>query len=186
MENPKPYCLDKEQFKVFVLGADPTNFSDQGKPKQLEYVFGINSNEPRYFSGILKNLSQISLELKDLYVQNVVPEYLDEETSKNKNWEKKATEWLPVLIEELDGLDTDKKKPAFITAERIMKFLTNNGIKVPKASVIYSDENEELLYISTEDNKLRRPLIALYRHPSYNLANRKCYCKLVMESGFIS
>jgi len=183
MENPKPYCIDRENFKVFVLGADPTNFSGPNKEMiQLEYAFGINSDEPRYFNSILKNLKALDLELKDLYVQNVVPEYLEEETSKNKNWEKKATEWLPILKQELDGLDPDKKKPAFITAERIMKFLCLESFKLPKAKEIYSEEAKELSFVKAEDNKLERPLIAFYRHPSYHLLRKNQYTHLLKSN----
>jgi len=35
MKTPNPFCLNKKTFKVFVLGADPTNFSDNGIPKKV-------------------------------------------------------------------------------------------------------------------------------------------------------
>ena len=31
---PKPFCFNKNKVKAFVLGADPTNFSDHGKPNK--------------------------------------------------------------------------------------------------------------------------------------------------------
>jgi hypothetical protein len=184
MKNPKPYCIDRKNFKFFVLGADPTNFTNDKKPKQLEYAFGINSGDTRYFNGILNNLSLVGLQLEDLYVQNVVPEYLEEETSKNKNWEKKADEWLPILKQELDTIDPKKKKPAFVTAERIMKILVSDGYKLPKASEIYSEEVLNLIYLKPENNKLGRPLIALYRHPIYNLKGKRHYIELIKKMAF--
>jgi len=185
MKNTKAFCADMKNFKVFILGADPTNFSGENKnPVQLEYAFGINSGDTRYFDGILRNLSLVGIELEDLYVQNVVPEYLDAETSKNKDWEKKAEEWLPHLRQELDEVDPDKNKPAFVTAERIMKFLVNNDYKLPKASEIYSEDVQNLMYVKPEDNKLGRPLIALYRHPRYNLRSNRHYIGLIKKMNF--
>jgi hypothetical protein len=181
MKNPKPFCLNKKKFKAFVLGADPTNFSDKGKPKQLEFVFGILSDEPRYFSGILKNLNQLGLHLEDVYVQNVIPKYLNVETSKNDNWEKQAEKWLPNLINEFDEANPGRKNPVLVTAERIMKFLIHDGYRLPKAKDIYSEDTDELIYVKPGDNKLNRPLFAFYRHPSYGLIRRDRYCALLRE-----
>jgi len=179
MKNPKPFCLNKKNFKAFVLGADPTNFSDNGNPKQLEYAFGILSDEPRYFSGILKNLNQIGLHLEDVYVQNMVQEYLKDETSKNKEWEKYAEQWITSLISELNQIDPNKTKPILVTAERIMKFLVNDNYKLPAAKEIYSDKSKALYYITPNNNKLKRSLIAFYRHPTYNLLKKINYSSLL-------
>jgi len=181
MKNPKPFCLNKKNITAFILGADPTNFSDNGKPKQLEYAFGILSNEPRYFSGILKNLNQIGIHLEDVYVQNMVQEYLKDETSKNKEWEKYAKQWLPILINELNQVNPNKTKPVLITAERIMKFLIVDDYKLFSAKEIYSDDAKELYYIAPNNNKLKRPLIAFYRHPAYSLLKRNNYSLLLSK-----
>jgi len=72
-------CFNPAKIKAFVLGCDPTNFSDIGKTVELDYVFGIGRDH-RYFSGILSNLQLLGLHLEDLYIQNLVIEYSDEET----------------------------------------------------------------------------------------------------------
>lgn len=181
MKTPNCFCLNKKTFKIFVLGADPTNFTDNGKPKQLAYVFGILSDEHRYFSRILKNLNQIGLHLEDVYIQNAVPEYLKDETTKNKEWETYAEKWLPELKAEFDKVNPGRRKPVLVTAERIMKFLVNDGYKLPKAKIIYSKEAETLFVVKAKDNKLNRPLYAFYRHPSYALTNKMKYCKLLSK-----
>ena len=181
MKNPKPFCFNKKTFKAFVLGADPTNFSDNGKPKQLEFAFGILSDEPRYFNGILKNLNQMGLHLEDIYVQNLVQEYLTEETAKNEDWEKQAEKWLPNLIKEFEEVNPGRKKPVLVTAERIMRFLVNDGYKLPAAKDIYSKDANTIICIKPKDNRLSRPLFAFYRHPSYSLMKRDKYCALLSE-----
>jgi hypothetical protein len=115
-------------------------------------------------------------------VQNVIPEYLENETSKNKDWEKHAEKWLPLLQKEMDGVDPHKKKPVLVTAERIMKFLVNDGYKIPTAKAIYSNNSNNLLFIKASDNKLGRPLLAFYRHPSYSLIKQTRYCSFLKKS----
>jgi hypothetical protein len=41
MIQPKPFCFNPKLIKAFVLGCDPTNFTDNGKPAQLDFVFGL-------------------------------------------------------------------------------------------------------------------------------------------------
>ncbi|PKP31017.1 MAG: hypothetical protein CVT99_11030 [Bacteroidetes bacterium HGW-Bacteroidetes-16] len=180
MKTPNPFCLNKKSFKAFVLGADPTNFSDNGNPKQLEYVFGILSDEPRYFSGILKNLNLIGLHMEDIYVQNLIPVYLESETAKNKDWEVHATIWIPKLIEEFDQVNPGRKKPVLVTAERIMKFLVNEDFILPKAKDIYEESNTGLFVVKPKDNKLGRPLYAFYRHRAYDLFKNIYYRELLI------
>ena len=181
MENPKPFCFNIKKFKTYVLGADPSNFSDHGKRKEFEYVFGILSDDPRYFSGILKNLIEVGLHLEDVYVQNIIPEYLEDETSRNKDWEKHAKRWLPVIKTEFDKLNPEGTKPVLVTAERIMKFLSIHSSKLPETKEIYSDLSTSLFFVKPKDNKLHRPLLAFYRHPSYNLSKKKRYCELIKK-----
>ena len=180
MQNTKPFCLNPKQFKVFVLGADPSNKTINGKEaKQLEYAFGILSDEPRYFEGILKNLNRIGLHLEDLYVQNLISEYLEEETSNMKDWETYADKWLPILKAEFKHVDKLKRKPVLVTAERIMKYLVKKNFTLPKAAEIYSEQAGELFVVDKADSKLERDLIAFYRHPEYQLKNQDKYRKLL-------
>ena len=170
MKNPKPFCYNKSKIKAFVLGADPTNYSDHGKPVQIDTVFGIGSGDHRYFDGILKNLEVIGLGLKDIYVQNLIHEPLESETAKNNDWEIHAEKWFPNTKEEFDDVDQSKKIPVLVTAERIMKFLYP---KVLSAKEIYSGD----IFIPFYENRLERPVFALYRHPNYKLSLHNNYAQ---------
>jgi len=61
MHIPKPFFHDLKKVKAILLGADPSNKSDNGKTVQLEYVFGIGGKDQRYFMGIEKNLAALGL-----------------------------------------------------------------------------------------------------------------------------
>jgi hypothetical protein len=52
-----------------------------------------------------------------------------------------------------------------MTSERLYKVLINPGEKLLSASALYQSE---VVVIPAVKNLLGRPLIALYRHPSYN------------------
>jgi hypothetical protein len=164
----KPFCYNKTKIKAFILGADPTNFSDHGKPVQIDTVFGIGSGDHRYFDEIIKNLEVIGLGLKDIYVQNLIHEPLENETAKNKDWEIHAEKWLPITKAEFDEVDKSKKIPVFVTAERIMKFLYPD---VPIAKDIYGGDT----FIPFKSNLLDRPLFAFYRHYKYKLSIHSNY-----------
>jgi hypothetical protein len=163
MKNPKPYCLDKSNIKAFVLGADPTNPSG----RKFEYVFGIHSGDRRYFAGIERNLKAIGLTLQDVYVQNLIQEYLDIQTGENKTWELSAEKWTPLAAKEFDAMDGTRTIPVLVTAERIFRFLNNQP--TPKAKEIYSGKMDVPFY----DNKLNRPLIPFYRSFSYALDKKE-------------
>ena len=155
---PKPFCFNPNKIKAFVLGCDPTNFSDNGKRQELHYVFGIGQDE-RYFRDILKNLKLIGLHLEDLYIQNLVKEYQEEETSKNKNWEIVATKFLSQIITELDKLDPIKRIPVFLTAERLYRFLMKEDKRKYSAEELYNLDTT--ISIPSNENKLNRQLIPL-------------------------
>lgn len=162
-----------------LLGADPTNFSDKGKPRMLKYVFGILSDEPRCFDRTLKNLNQIGLHLEDVYIQNVIQEYLKDKTSKNKDWEVYAKVWLSKLVKEFNSINPTKRKPVLVTTERVMKFLVNDDFILPSAKKIYTDDREDLFIIKPKDNKLSRPLIAFYKYSMYGIERNDKYRKFL-------
>jgi hypothetical protein len=166
MNQPQPFCFNPTKIKAFVLGCDPTNFSDSGKPVELNYVFGIGQDH-RYFSDILSNLQLLGLHLENVYVQNLVTEYLDKETGKNENWEAAAEHYVASRKEEFDKVDPTGEIPVFLTAERLYNFLLNDGEKKWNASELYALKTE--IPIPPDANKLGRPLIPLYRHFSYKL-----------------
>ncbi len=165
---PKPYCLNRENVKAFVLGADPTNFSKNRKRVELTTVFGIGDGDKRYFAGILKNLTIIGLSQETVYVQNLVGEYLERETEMNKEWEAVARNWLPSRVKEFNDIDPTRKIPVLVTAERILNYLLNDK-RHPKPFKYYNCEIE--VPIKNELNKLERPLIPFYRHFYYSLVN---------------
>lgn len=168
--NPKPFYTNKNKLKAFVLGADPTN------PAKLEfeYVFAIHSGDRRYFASIERNLDAIGLRIDDVFVQNLVQEYLKLPTAENVHWEKDAERWLPITKKEFDEIDPSGKLPVLVTAERIMKFLHP---ETPKAKDIYSGSVK--VPVARNLNKLERPLIPLYRHFNYELSRCPEYQKLL-------
>lgn len=157
---PKPYCHNIAKVKAIVLGADP---STEGKIK-FEFVFGIKSKDKRYFGPIESNLGILGLTQDDIYVQNIIQDYLSEETSKNKEWEKIAEDWVPVLLKELDDFDPNRKIPVLVTAEIVFNFLLNSRKYSTKE--IYKGE---VPLSNFGNNKLHRPLIPFYRHYYYSL-----------------
>ena len=98
MKPPSPFCFNIKRIKAIVLGADPSNFTDNGNTKVLTKAFGIGDGEPGYFRDILKNLKRIGLSLEDIYVDNLIQVYLNSETSKNTDWNKIAQENIPFCL----------------------------------------------------------------------------------------
>lgn len=166
--NPKPFYINKNKIKAFVLGADPTNPAKI----EIEYVFGINSGDRRYFASIERNLNAIGLTIDDVYVQNLIQEYLKAPTAENDNWKNDAERWLTVTKKEFDVIDPSGKLPVLVTAERIMKFLYP---ETPKAKDIYFGLVK--VPVAGNLNKLERPLIPLYRHFIYELSRCPEYQK---------
>lgn len=167
LTHPTYFCFKKNKIKVFVLGADPSNNSDKGKTKHLTKVFGIGDGDARYFSGILSNLKEIGLCLEDIYVQNLITEYMEEETTNNKDWEKIADQYVGPRKKEFDKVDKTQKIPVLITAERIYKYLLNDKNSAYTAEKFYRCVAD--IPIDAKGNKLGRPLIPFYRHKKYNL-----------------
>jgi hypothetical protein len=169
---PKPFCFNKKKVKAIVMGADPSNFSNHGSTVFLDFVFGIGSDDSRYFRDILKNLNQVGLHLEHIYVQNLVRNYMPDETGKSKHWEIFADKWVDGLKVELHGIDKKREIPVLVTAERIMKFLVVDGYQLLRARSIYDCSVNP---IPSGMNKLGRPLIPLYRHQDYQLEKRDKY-----------
>lgn len=173
LSHPTYFCFNKSKIKVFVLGADPSNNSDKGKTKQLTKVFAIGDGDARYFSGILSNLKEIGLCLEDIYVQNLITEYFEEETTNNKDWEKIADQYVGLRKKEFDKVDKTKKIPVLITAERIYKYLLIDNNKTYRAEDFYNCIIETPF--KSDQNKLGRPIIPFYRHKKYNLKDWQNY-----------
>ena len=165
MQSPKPFFTDLKKVKAILLGADPSNNSDKGKTVQLEYVFGINGKDKRYFTGIARNLKAINLSQDEIYAQNLIRDYLPEETSKNKNWEATAEKWVEILKKELDSFDPERKIPVLVTAQVIFEALTDK--KLPSPKEIYLSRADGI--VQPNENRLGRTLLPFYRHFTYSL-----------------
>lgn len=173
MKTPLPFFTDLSKVKAILLGADPSNYSYKGKAVDLEYVFGINGKDKRYFQQIENNLSQIGLSRLEIYAQNLVQAYQPDETSKNTRWEALADKWWPVLKSELDSFDPARKIPILVTSERILEFLSLEPL--PTAKEIYTGQADGI--VAADENWLGRVLIPFYRHYRYGLSRDeyKCY-----------
>ena len=166
MSTPKPFYKDLQTVKAIVLGCDPTAFDKDHKRLEFEFVFDLGNDE-RYFAGVLANLEQVDLSVDDIYVQNLVSEYQDDETSKNEQWQQTARACISERKKEFDRLDPERRMPVFLTSEELYKVLLNPEDEKLKAVQLYNFP--ELLPIPGESNLLGRPLIPLYRHWNYNL-----------------
>ncbi len=172
-ELPKPYTPnDKSKIKAFILGADPSNFSDNNETRKISYVFDIGRDK-RYFNSINHNLKEIGLSLENVFVENMVRNYMDKETQENTKWELFADKWLPFIKQEFDQVGANRNLPVFITAEIILKFLSSNPFELGTPSDYYNGIRK--IPIQPLENKFGRNLIPLYRHPFYELKNWNDY-----------
>lgn len=188
MEKPQPYCKNPGKVKAFVLGCDPTAFSKEErlkpvgkrKCKKFDTVFDIDGDDDRYFAGILSNLKKIDLSLDDVYVQNLVSDYQEEESSKNKNWIRIAQGYISGLIEEFSKIDPSGKTPVLLTSELLYKALLKDKEKRIPARDFYELRAE--IPIPPDVNKLARPLIPFYRHRAYVLGEKhKAYSQKIIK-----
>jgi hypothetical protein len=173
MKLPKLYCSNTNNIRAFVLGCDPTAFDKNNNRLEFKKVFGLEKEGNPYFAGILSNLNLIGITLNDIYVQNLITEYQEFESSKNKEWMKTASDSIPSRKVEFDKIDPSKTIPVFLTSELLYKALLIEG--QPKHKAIEFYKKPELIPIPAEANKLGRPLIPLYRHYTYNLNGKPEY-----------
>jgi hypothetical protein len=178
---PKPY-IGKEKIKAILLGSDPSNKSDDGKTRELEYVFGLECSESPYFKTFNNNLKFLNhISLDNLFIQNVCRNYFDCDTYKNKHWKEISSEfWLPKLKQELD-VKFDNNIPILISTEIILILLVDGNIskKMLKANDLYT----QCTFIDAGKNILNRKLIPFYRHPKYQLKNWNKY-RIKIDSCF--
>lgn len=162
---PTPFCYNSKNVKAIVLGADPSNFTDKGNRKILTKAFGIGDGDARYFQGILKNLNAVGLGLEDIYVDNLIQDYLEFESSNYKLWEPVAKQNISKCLIRLDSIDKKRELPVFLTTEVLHKVLTKIDFISAKQFYLHP----EVIPIPSEKNKLLRRLIPFYRHKDYNL-----------------
>lgn len=169
---PKPFCINPQNVKAFVLGCDPTAFDSNGNRLEFEYVFDLGKDQ-RYFASVLKNLALLGLSLNDIYVQNLISEYQEKETTKNKHWKKAAQSYIQIRKKEFDAINPEKNLPVFLTAHILYELLVNDNLKGYTAEQLYN--LEKIIPIQSGNNKLGRPLIPLFRHNKYQLKNWESY-----------
>jgi len=168
---PEPF-IGSSKIKAIVLGADPSNITYN---KTFKYVFGLENKDSQYFSPILSNLNQLNIDLQEAYVQNLIQNYFNVETSKNKKWFECALIWSGYLKNELDSRFSPEI-PVLVTAYEILKVLIGKvEIKKYKAETIYTNK----IIFDKDSNLLNRKLISLFRHPKYLLSNWGDYTKVV-------
>jgi hypothetical protein len=173
MKIPKPYFSPNNHIKAFVLGCDPTAFDKDKKLLQFEFVFDLNNenSDKRYFSGISANLECIGLNLERIYVQNLITDYLDKYTAENKDWKGIAIQYIETRKQEFDTIDPTGTIPVLLTSGLLYEVLLNEDQTKYSPKEIY--QLKTAIPISSESNKLGRPLIPLFRHFHYSLANKE-------------
>jgi hypothetical protein len=160
-----PRAFHGNAIAAIVLGADPSN--EEGK--RFKKVFGLENKESKYFVGIRNNIRKIGLSLTNVYIQNVVQNYFNVETSKNKYWHECALLWLEYLKKELDE-NFGREIPVIVTSWEILEALIGKEeIKKYTPNSIYSNSK----FFSEAENYLGRNIFCLFRHPEYNLTEER-------------
>ncbi len=166
--SPKPFCFNRSKVKAFVLGCDPTNESNKGKRVEIEFSFGIGK-DARYFRQIMDNLNLIGLHLEDLFIQNLIVDYQEKDTTKNKSWKQDASRYIEERILEFKQVDPYRKLPVFLTSQVLYDVLLNDGEDHYTSTNLYNLHS--IIPIPSDKNKLGWPLFPLYRHNRYKLLN---------------
>ncbi len=151
---PEPYPKYFKSVKAIVLGADPTN----PRKQNLKFVFGLENERSPYFVPILKNLQRLQLVLDDIYVQNLCPNYFENVTDENQDYEEIALKyWLPFLKEELDA-QFPSEVPVLVTAWKPLI------VVAPEANA-YKNKKSDIYQksIAFRKNYLGRPVFAFFR-----------------------
>lgn len=170
---PKSFLPDDiTQLKAIVLGSDPSNFSKDGKTNKIQKVFDIGGDK-RYFNTINQNLFEIGLSIENVFVQNMVRNYMDYETASNTKWELFAIKWLPYIRQELEMVDPQNRLPVLVTAEVILKFLVYDTYVLGKPTDYYT--LIKTIPIRPSENRLERNLIPFYRSQFYLLKKQDQY-----------
>lgn len=168
---PKPYWKEENgagKVKAIYLGCDPTNTV---KNIQFEYAFAHGTSDPgfkRFITLHENQLTSIGLNWDLVYAQNLCQNYFTSETAKNKIWKQAAQAiWIDELNNELNKLFVIDI-PVLLTSQLLLDVLLNDDLpergKRPArydAMKFYSGEIN--IPIPSDQNKLRRPLIPVYR-----------------------
>lgn len=168
---PMPYWnneKDVSKVKAIYLGCDPTNTV---KNIQFEYAFAHGTSDPgfkRFITQHENQLTSIGLNWDLVYTQNLCQNYFTSETAKNKIWKQAAQAiWIDELNNELNKLFVIDI-PVLLTSQLLLDVLLNDNLlemgKRPArydAMKFYTGETN--IPIPSGQNKLRRPLIPVYR-----------------------
>jgi hypothetical protein len=185
MNAPSPHPNKASKLKAFVLGCDPTAFTKEEKVKKEEerkpipfnVVFELDKGM-KYFGGINANLIEVRLSIDEVYVQNMIADYQNEETAKNKKWKETAKDNIDLRKAEFDKEDPGHTIPVLLTSSHLYDVLLNDNEKRNSPKDIYNSISE--VFIPANKNKLCRPLVPFYRHYKYSMKNQPAYAaKLV-------
>lgn len=162
------------QLQAFVLGADPSNRSGH----RFDHPFGLYDEDKgekrqdgRYSAWLRTNLSVLGLTPEHVYVQNVVPFYLNCDTGKNLYWRQIARLCLPALIQELDEVDTSRRIPVLASCRQVFEILAAEPIRLEKTKFYY----EECRSLDAEETVVGRRVFFFSRHRMYRLAINPVY-----------
>ncbi len=162
---PRPYYKNIKDVKAIILGADPSNPQD----KTFEFVFGLEHGEKSpYFNKILTNISNVELNLNNIYVQNICKNYFTDVTDKNDLFSEITEKyWLPYLKYELDSFFS-KEIPVLVTAWKVLEIIAPEAGQYKKSRKLIYDNG-----IVFNSPVLSRSVFALFRGGVnfYNLSN---------------
>jgi hypothetical protein len=178
MNPPSHYHNKDNKLKAFVLGCDPTAFDKNNNRIIFNKVFDIGGDQ-RFFATIKNNLRHLNIELEETYVQNLIPEYRDVESSKDKKWVDSAKKFITERAIEFDNVDPTHRIPVFLTSELLYKALLKEGQIPKKPAELYSLDID--FVIPQEMNTLFRPLVPFYRHYRYSMKNQPGYATRLIQ-----
>ncbi len=174
---PHEHSVKSKKVKAVILGSDPSNFNNNGKTEVVSHVFDLQNPKSQYFKGISKNIRLLELDKNNIYVQNLVRNYMTKETIDNKLWFEFSELWKPLLKEDLDKLDPKKVLPVFAADECVLNALLNFPNEQRLAPLNYYTEN---IIVKPEENFLERNLIPCFRG-NYLYSDYPLYVKFIKQ-----
>jgi hypothetical protein len=174
---PHEHSVKSKNLKAIILGTDPSNFNNNGKTEIMTHVFDLQSTKTQYFRSIEKNIKLLDLNKGNIYVQNLVRNYMTKEMPDNKLWNEFAELWKPLLKEDLDKLDPKKELPVFATAECVLNALL---VFPDEQNIPAIDYYTKCIIVPPEENILERNLIPCFRG-NFAYSDNPLYVKYIRQ-----
>lgn len=156
---PHEYSVKSSKVKAIVIGADPSNFDSSGNTRVYSHVFDIMGKGATLFGDIKDNLRTVGLDKINIYVQNLVRNYMTLDASVKMMWPHFAELWKPLLKSDLDILDPKRELPVFVTEEYVLDALLNPGEERLKQPIDYYVNGT---IIEPDQNILNRSLVPCF------------------------